>query len=42
VRGAVLHGVDPLDLAAKARIMIDNADSLAPERVGDLLELAEP
>jgi hypothetical protein len=42
VRGTVLHGVAPLDLAAKARVMIDNADNLEPAQFGDLLELAEP
>ena len=41
VRGTVLQAVQPLDLAARARIMIDNADNLDPERLGDLLELAE-
>ncbi len=41
VRGAVLHGVAPLELAARARVMIDNADNLVPDHLGDLLELAE-
>lgn len=42
VRGAVLHGVAPLDLAARARVVIDNAGNIAPDQLGDLLDLAEP
>ena len=41
VRGTVLHNVAPLDLAAKARVMIDNADNLEAAHLGDLLQLAE-
>lgn len=42
VRGALLQGVEPLDLAAKARIAIDNADHLGPGDLADLLQLADP
>lgn len=41
VRGALLQGIEPLDLAARSRIMIDNADNLGPGRLADLLDLAE-
>lgn len=32
----------PLDLTARARVVIDNVDNMAPDQLGDLLELAEP
>ena len=41
VRGALLQGIEPLDLAARARIVIDNADHGNPGDLADLLQLAE-
>jgi hypothetical protein len=41
VRGAVLQGIEPLDLGARARIALDDADSRAPGDFADLLQLAE-
>lgn len=41
VRGALLQDVDPLDLAARARVAIDNADHLGPRALADLLQLAD-
>lgn len=41
VRGAVLQGIEPLDLAARARVVIDDADSKDPGDFADLLQLAD-
>jgi hypothetical protein len=41
VRGALLLEIDPLDLAARARVAIDNADHLGPRALADLLGLAD-
>jgi hypothetical protein len=41
VRGAVLQGIEPLDLAARARIVLDDADNRAPGDFADLLQLAD-
>lgn len=41
VRGAVLQGVEPLDLAARARVVLDDADNRSPGDFADLLQLAD-
>jgi hypothetical protein len=41
VRGALLQDIEPLDLAARARIVIDNADHSSAGDLADLLQLAE-
>lgn len=41
VRGAVLQGIEPLDLAARARIVLDDADNRLPGDFADLLQLAD-
>ncbi|HEY8544275.1 MAG TPA: metalloregulator ArsR/SmtB family transcription factor, partial [Acidimicrobiales bacterium] len=41
VRGALLQEIEPLDLAAKARFAIDNANNLAAGDLADLLQLAD-
>jgi hypothetical protein len=42
VRGAILQRVDPLDLAARARLCINHAANLGPDQYSDLLRLADP
>lgn len=41
VRGALIQDIEPLDLAARARIVIDNADQLSSGDLADLLQLAD-
>jgi hypothetical protein len=41
VRGALLQKTEPLDLAARARVVIDNADHLRVGDLADLLQLAD-
>lgn len=41
VRGALIQDIEPLDLAARARIVIDNADHLSSGDLADLLQLAD-
>jgi hypothetical protein len=41
VRGAVLQGIEPLDLAARARLVLEDADNKGPGDFADLLQLAE-
>ena len=41
VRGAVLQQFQPLELAARARIVLDTASSLKPAEFADLLGLAD-
>lgn len=41
VRGAVLQGIEPLDLAARARVVLDDADNRTPGDFADLLQLAD-
>ena len=41
VRGALIQDIEPLDLAARARIVIDNADHLSSGDLADLPQLAD-
>ena len=41
VRGAVLQECRPLELAARARIVLDTASNLKPSEFADLLGLAD-